>query len=60
MRKRREVEVIHHFRDGTVSRTTEGHYVPAEICEIIAALAAEARRKAAPATEGEENEDGHD
>lgn len=44
MRKQIEVTIIHVFKDGTVSDTTEGRTVPAEIVERIAQIAAKCKK----------------
>lgn len=38
-RRPAEIRVTHIFRDGTVSDTTDGHYVPREIAMHIHAIA---------------------
>lgn len=46
MRKQPEITIIHVFKDGTTSDTTEGRTVPAEIVERIAQIAAKCKRRA--------------
>lgn len=45
MRKQPEVTIIHVFKDGTVSDTTEGRTVPAEIVERIAQIAEKCKKE---------------
>ena len=45
MRKQPEITIIHVFKDGTTSDTTEGRTVPAEIVERIAQIAAKCKKE---------------
>lgn len=45
-KQRRQIIVHHVFKDGTVSDTTEGHPVPAEIVQKIHQIAVQVAGKA--------------
>ena len=45
-KQKREIRVHHVFKDGTVSDTTAGHTVPAEIVERIHQIAEAVERNA--------------